>query len=138
MDTRNLSNWVRKLAGTGDSRERRAVLVSLEPILMGMEQLERDILFPVLRRFIGFSEWMQEACAHHGRFRELFERARTTSDHERIIDITDELVRRIATYVDGIERVLQPRLVQALSPIEYSELRAKLQPKSFDRSRMSA
>ena len=126
MDTRNLWNWVKKLLSTGDSRERRAVLLGLEPLLQSVEQLERDILFPVLHRLVGFSEWMQEACMHHRRFRELIERARGTLDHERIMDITDELGRQIAAYIDGTERILEPRLVQALKPLEYCELRQRL------------
>jgi hypothetical protein len=126
MEARNLAKWVEKLKMSSDSRERRVALQKLEPLLEGLAQAETDILFPVLRKFVGFGEWMQEAHAHHMSFRELIQFAHLTMDHEKILDITDELAARIAQYLDGMQKILYPRLNQALNREELEELRVRL------------
>lgn len=126
METRHLANWVETLKVSKDGEQRRAVLQKLAPLLEGLAHAENEILFPVLRRFLCFTDWMQEACAHHMSFRELMKRAHLASEHQRMTEITDELCDRLAQYLDGVERILCPRLVQALNRTELEELRAKL------------
>lgn len=125
-DTRSVSEWVEKLNSCSDSRERRAIVTGMEPLLEGLAQTESDILFPVLERYLCFAEWMQEAHAHHSGIRELIQFARVTSDHEKFLDITDELASRLALYLDGRQKILFPRLIQALSRKELADLKRNL------------
>ena len=64
--------------------------------------------------------------AHHCAIRELIQFAHETADHERILDITDELAARLNQYFDGMHKILYPRLIQALKPTELADLRARL------------
>lgn len=126
MEPRFLDEWVEKLRGCGDSRERRAIVHKLEPVLEGWARIENEILFPTLERFLGFSEWIEEARAHQSGLRDLIEHTHVVHDHERILDVTDELGGRILLHLEGIRNILVPRLIQTLKPQELQELRARL------------
>jgi hypothetical protein len=102
------------------------VVEELEPVLASLTQTETDTLFPILHRFIGFGEWIQEAFQRHSKMRELIQIARRTADYEKIIDITDELGAEITHYLERRKNILYPRIVQALSHSQLQELRLKL------------
>jgi hypothetical protein len=114
------------LRSSHDSRERRIALEMLEPVLSKLTQTETDLLFPLLQKYVGFSEWIQEAFSHHNRMRELIQIARRTADHERILDLTDELGAAIHGYLERREKILYPRIIQALNRSQLNELRLKL------------
>ena len=126
METWFLEDWVAKLRGCSDSRERRAIVQKLEPLLESWLQVENDVLYPTLQHFLGFTDWIQEARAHQKGLRELLQHARATLDHERILDITDELGNRMTQSLEGIRNVLAPRLVQTLKRSELDALRSRL------------
>ena len=123
-----MDTWVERLNSCSDSRERRAIVHRMEPFLEGLAEAENDILFPVLGKYLGFADWMQEARVHQCGIRELIQFVHATQDHEVVLEITDELAARLAQYLDGMHRILYPRLVQALNRSELMELRAKLGP----------
>jgi hypothetical protein len=128
METRFLNECVEKLRGCSDSRERRAIVHRIETLFEGWTQVEDEVLFPTLRKFLGFSEWIQEANIHQNGLKNLIQSANLTQDHERILDITDEIGDRVLQYLEGIKNILFPRLIQTLKPAELDELRLRMGP----------
>ena len=125
-ESRSFPEWLEKLRTCSNSSERRAVLDRMEPLLEGLARAETDILFPILKRYLGFADWMQQAHIHHGALRELLGYAKKTTDHEHILEITDQIADRLASYLDEARRILYPRLTQALKPPELEILKLQL------------
>ena len=126
LDRPSISEWIERLSSCSDCRDRRAIVQQMEPLLIDLAQAEQDVLYPVLGKYLGFAEWMQEAHAQHCGIRDLIQYARTTSDPEHILEITDELAARLAQYLNGMRNVLYPRLVQTLNRPELAELKSRL------------
>lgn len=126
MEAHQLSEWLEKLDTYNDCHERRTAVQAIEPVLEGLARAEREILYPFLQRFLGFSEWMSEAVHAHTAFRKLIRLALITPENQKLIEVTDELRDHLHKYLVGLRHVLYPRLIQTLNRDELNELRMQL------------
>jgi len=105
----------RRLELSGSDHERREIILTLEPMFDTVSKVETDILFPALRSYLGFYEWIERSLFYHSRLREITRLVKNSGQSPQLTALTDEFCLQTKRYLHVSEGILYPRLIQAMN-----------------------
>lgn len=116
----------RRLERSEDIQERRDIILTLEPVLDSVSRVETEILFPALRHYLGFYEWIERALSYHSRLREITRLAKNSVQAQQLTALADEFCLQTKRYLHVSEGILYPRLIQAMNHDQLLDLQNQI------------
>jgi hypothetical protein len=105
----------RRLERSASAQERREIIFILEPLLDSVSRVETEILFPALRPYLGFYEWIERSLSYHSRLREIARLVKNSVQAQQLSTLADEFCLQTKRYLHVSEGILYPRLIQAMN-----------------------
>ena len=112
----------RRLERSSSLQERREIIFMIEPLLDSASQVETEILFPALRPYLGFYEWIERSLSYHSRLREIARLVKNSVQAQQLTTLADEFCLQTKRYLHVSEGILYPRLIQAMNHDQLLEL----------------
>ena len=121
-----IRDLTRRLERSDSGHERREIILTLEPMLDSVSKVETDVLFPALRSYLGFYEWIERSLFYHSRLREIARLVKNSVQSQQLTALADEFCLQTKRYLHVSEGILYPRLIQAMNHEQLLELQARV------------